>query len=116
MLVGYADDSVFKSSDYYNLRKELEEENSNIDYNIIKNFSEADDVEYRMEIKYYPQELYRILDTVIQTVVSLDGVEFASVPLKIMTNEKEFCDDAGLDVSEMTEYLKKYNENNAAKG
>lgn len=103
MLVGYADDSVFKSSDYYNLRKELEEENSNIDYNIIKNFSEADDVEYRMEIKYYPQELYRILDTVIQTVV---------------TDENADCAALIAEASEKynNEYLKKYNENNAAKG
>lgn len=41
-------------------------------------------------------------------ITGLDGVDFASVPLKIMTNEREFCDNAELDIKEMTEYLKKY--------
>ncbi len=51
---------------------------------------------------------FKIIADSSADLLSLDGVEFASVPLKIMTNEKEFCDDAGLNVSEMTEYLKKY--------
>jgi DegV family protein with EDD domain len=41
-------------------------------------------------------------------VLSLDGVDFASAPLKIVAGEREFVDDASLDVHEMNEYLKGY--------
>ena len=34
-------------------------------------------------------------------LTELSGVDFESVPLKIITTEREFCDDASLDVSEM---------------
>ncbi len=38
----------------------------------------------------------------------LDGVDFASVPLKIMAGDREFVDDEQADVMEMVEYLKNY--------
>ena len=41
-------------------------------------------------------------------ITSLPGIEFESVPLKIITAEREFCDDASLDVSEMTSFLYSY--------
>lgn len=39
----------------------------------------------------------------------LAGVDFASVPLTIMTNEREYVDNATLDVAEMCEQLLRYN-------
>lgn len=38
----------------------------------------------------------------------LDGVDFASAPLKIITKEREFVDDEALDVGEMVTFLDKY--------
>lgn len=38
----------------------------------------------------------------------LNGVDFASVPLKIMTNEKEYVDNIDLDVSVMVDDLSTY--------
>ena len=38
----------------------------------------------------------------------LEGVDFACAPLSIVTDEREFRDDANLDVFEMTEFLSKY--------
>ncbi len=38
----------------------------------------------------------------------LDGVDFANVPLKIMTDSREFVDDASTDIAEMVGYLKEY--------
>ena len=38
----------------------------------------------------------------------LDGVDFASAPLTIVTDTKEYVDDATLDVAEMVEDLLKY--------
>ena len=38
----------------------------------------------------------------------LDGVDFDSAPLTIVTDEKEYVDDAALDVAQMTEDLLKY--------
>ncbi len=40
--------------------------------------------------------------------LALEGVAFASVPLTIITDEKEYVDDAHLDVADMTESLLKY--------
>lgn len=39
----------------------------------------------------------------------LTGVDFASVPLTILTAEREYVDNAALNVGEMTDYLLKYN-------
>ena len=41
-------------------------------------------------------------------VLQLKHVAFASAPLKIVTAEREFTDDATLDVDEMVDYLDKY--------
>jgi len=41
-------------------------------------------------------------------VLSLGNVEFASAPLKIITAEGEFTDDASLDTREMVEFFDKY--------
>lgn len=38
----------------------------------------------------------------------LDGVDFASVPLTIVTNEKEYVDNASLDVEQMVADLRTY--------
>lgn len=40
--------------------------------------------------------------------LALMGVDFASVPLTIITAEKEYVDNAGLNVAQMTEDLLKY--------
>ena len=39
---------------------------------------------------------------------ALNGIDFASVPLKIVTNEKEYVDDIDVDVAEMVSYLGTY--------
>ncbi len=41
-------------------------------------------------------------------LVNLEGVDFSSVPLTIITNEKEYVDDANLDVNQMINDLKLY--------
>lgn len=41
-------------------------------------------------------------------LLTLDGVDFSSAPLVIRTDEREFVDDANLDVEEMVDYLKSY--------
>lgn len=41
-------------------------------------------------------------------VFSMDGVRFSSVPLKIVTDEREFTDDASLDRDGMLSYLAGY--------
>jgi len=41
-------------------------------------------------------------------VLALEKIPFASVPLKISTAEKEYVDDAGLDIWQMTEDLLRY--------
>lgn len=39
---------------------------------------------------------------------TLEGVDFESAPLTIRTNEREFVDNASLDILEMVDYLSKY--------
>ena len=41
-------------------------------------------------------------------LLTLDGVDFQSAPLVIRTWEREFVDDATLDVADMAEYLQTY--------
>ena len=41
-------------------------------------------------------------------MLSLDGVDFESAPLKISTAERNFVDDANLDVKEMADYMMAY--------
>lgn len=41
-------------------------------------------------------------------MLEIKRVEFASAPMKIVTDEKEFVDDDKIDVAEMVEFLDKY--------
>ena len=41
-------------------------------------------------------------------MISLDAVSFASVPLKVITDSREFVDDAAANVNEMLQYLDAY--------
>lgn len=41
-------------------------------------------------------------------VLTMEGVAFASAPLKIITNEREFVDDAALDVADMVQWFDTY--------
>jgi len=51
---------------------------------------------------------YKIVADSSADIKALSGVDFASVPLKIMTNEKEYVDNAELSVSGMLSDLKAY--------
>ena len=57
---------------------------------------------------------YRIVTDSSANVFSLSGVQLASVPLKIVTAEKEYVDDAALDVDGMIGELQRYNNAMAA--
>ena len=61
------------------MKRNLEQKNANIDYNAVKNFYEDDDVIYKMELDYYPQELYKILDNVMQRVISDENADCAEL-------------------------------------
>ncbi|MBQ8836642.1 MAG: DegV family protein [Clostridia bacterium] len=52
---------------------------------------------------------YKIVADSSADLVTFDGVDFASAPLKIITSEKEYVDDANLDVDKMVDELDKYN-------
>ena len=41
-------------------------------------------------------------------IFTLNGVELVSAPMKVITDEREFVDDASLDVDGMVEYLYQY--------
>lgn len=47
----------------------------------------------------------KIVSDSSSNILSLTGVPYVSVPLKIVTQEKEYCDDAALDVAGMIEDL-----------
>ena len=51
---------------------------------------------------------YKIAMDSSSNVLSMEDVEFASVPLKIVTDEREFVDDQNLDLEEMLDYLASY--------
>ncbi len=51
---------------------------------------------------------YKIISDSSSDIRNISDVAFASVPLKISTAEKEFCDDESLDLNEMLSYLEKY--------
>lgn len=51
---------------------------------------------------------FKIVTDSSADIKALDGVDFESVPLKIITDEKEYVDDNGLDVVGMISDLKKY--------
>ena len=41
-------------------------------------------------------------------IISLDGTDFASAPLKVMTDSREFVDDANSGAEEMIQFLENY--------
>ncbi len=41
-------------------------------------------------------------------ITILEGADFSAAPLKVVTDEREFVDNASLDVEEMVEYLQGY--------
>lgn len=51
---------------------------------------------------------YKIITDSSADILALDGVDFASVPLKIITSEKEYVDNSELDVHGMITDLSKY--------
>ncbi len=51
---------------------------------------------------------YKIVSDSACDLLSVPNVSFASVPLKIITDEKEFSDDNDLDISNMLCFLEKY--------
>ncbi len=50
----------------------------------------------------------KIVTDSASNMLTLDGVDFQSVPLTISTSEREFVDVADLDVASMADYLSKY--------
>lgn len=54
------------------------------------------------------KQLYRIVADSSCDTPSLEGVSFGVAPLRIITAEKEYTDDASLDVSQMVAELKVY--------
>ncbi len=58
-----------------------------------------------MENNYSP---YRIVADSAADLFTLDNVPFSAAPLKVITDEQEFCDVEGLDVTKMVDYLKSY--------
>ena len=51
---------------------------------------------------------YKIISDSSSDIFALSGVNFASVPLKIITDEKQYIDTADLDVCEMIDDLQRY--------
>ena len=51
---------------------------------------------------------YKIVADSSANLPGLEGVAYASVPLKIVTAEKEYVDDAGLDTALMMKELAAY--------
>ncbi len=51
---------------------------------------------------------FKIVADSASDVTTLPGVDFASVPLKIITSEREFIDDKELEVSEMVNFLSNF--------
>ena len=53
-------------------------------------------------------EMKRIVVDSSASLYKLDGIDFASVPLKIVTDEREYLDDGTLDAVEMATALRTY--------
>lgn len=51
---------------------------------------------------------YKIVVDSSSDLLEMPGVPLANAPLKITSGEREFVDDANLDVAEMVEYLRHY--------
>ena len=51
---------------------------------------------------------FKVVTDSSSDMIECSGVEFATAPLKILTNEKEYVDDLSLDVVQMANDLSKY--------
>jgi len=51
---------------------------------------------------------FKIVTDSSSDLLTLNGIDFASAPLKIITSEKEYVDNSALDVEEMVTDLKNY--------
>lgn len=51
---------------------------------------------------------YKIVADSSANVYERDGIDYSSVPLKIVTSEKEYSDVKGIDIAEMVSYLQGY--------
>ena len=52
---------------------------------------------------------FKIVTDSSSDILAMDGIALESVPLKILTDEREYVDDAALDVCDMLRELAKYN-------
>ena len=57
---------------------------------------------------------YKIVMDSAGDLHSFEGVDFACAPLKIQAGEREFVDDAGMDVADMVRYLRGYKGKSAS--
>ena len=53
-------------------------------------------------------EMKRIVVDSSASLYQMDGIDFAAVPLKIVTDEREYLDDGTLDAVEMATTLRTY--------
>ncbi len=51
---------------------------------------------------------FKIVTDSSSDMITLNGTDFESAPLKIITDEREFTDDAKLDVKDMVDFLSTY--------
>ena len=51
---------------------------------------------------------YKIVADSSSNIMDMEGINYASVPLKIITSEKEYEDNRDLDISQMVDDLSSY--------
>ena len=51
---------------------------------------------------------FKIVSDSSSNILELSGIPYSSVPLKIVAGDKEYIDDANLNLAGMVDYLKKY--------
>lgn len=51
---------------------------------------------------------YKIVTDSSANLYEMEGVDFTSVPLKVITDEREFADVKGTDLAEMVDFLQRY--------
>lgn len=50
----------------------------------------------------------KIVTDSASNMMALEGIDFESAPLKISTKERDYVDDANIDIEEMANYMKSY--------